>query len=387
MNGMKYCQILAISIIGLLLQAPVAHAGDGMFKPVADLRLGWYGRSRDDRDGSKDSTDTLRLRLRLGVAADFSDTLSARVRLAGRYYLGKPTHFHSEFFENIPPGSDGLGPGDSTIDELYVRYQPTEQWDIKLGRMQTKFELEGVAKKSLSRNDSPSTDITWTDGIHVRYHNWGWDSHLIVQRSVDEGPTTVRHAPLYFTENASHLTYYVGMEKKDKAATVRQAGWDITYIPEALHKDGVGTTLPNRIEDYYGVSGRLALAWPTGWRDMTFLWGGEAAFAPNTPTQAAAKLAGGGDTSGLAFETSANLLNILPDHSFGVVYMQARGGWLLSPDIKPNQQSVEGRYKWQITKKQKFEMRLRRRGDFFMQTGNPHRRWDLDYYLRYTIKL
>ena len=37
--------------------------------------------------------------------------------------------------------------GDSTIDELYLRYKPGN-WDVKVGRMQTSFELEGIAKKS-----------------------------------------------------------------------------------------------------------------------------------------------------------------------------------------------------------------------------------------------
>ncbi len=348
-----------------------------------DLRTGVFGRDRDDRDGSSDSNDELRLRLRPGVGIQFSNKVSGKVRFAGRYSTDESNDNHFEFFEAIP-ASDGLRRGDSTLDELYLRFQPSDRWDVKVGRMQTKFELEGVAKKSLSRNDSPNTDITWTDGLYGKYKAAsGWNYHVILQRSTDEGPTTVRRKPLAFTEDGSHVTYYFGLERKDKKAKIVQRGLDITYIPRSLRKDGTAT---GRIEDYYGITGRLAVQWPVGSGPTKLMWAGEAGYAPNTPTEAAIGIGGADDTSGLAFQTSINFVDIKPHHSIGLLYAHGRGGWLLSPDIGNNQHLLEGRYKWQVAKKHRIEARLRKREDYTKRTTAVRKRTGLDYYVRYTFK-
>lgn len=374
--------IRLLSTLGLAcgLLMPAAQAVE--FDPGGDLRAGFFARYRDDRDGSDDTLEDLRARIRLGLLTTFSDQVSAKVRVAGRY-ASKNNHNFSKFFQEIP-ASDGLRLGDSTVDELYVRYQPDHRWDLRLGRMQTKFELMGIPRKSLTRNDSPNTDITWTDGLFVKYHAAsGWNVYTILQRSTDDGPTTVRRKPLGFEESASHVTYYLGTEKIDKHATLVQRGFDITYIPDSLQKDG---TASGRIENYTGISGKLAAQWPLQSLADKLLVGGELAWAPKTPTEEAVKTGTSGDADGYAFQLSANLLDIRPGHSFGMVYMRSEGGWLLSADIGSNQHLLEGRYKWQINKQQKLEFRLRERDDLEKQNGAKDKRKDLDYYLRYTVK-
>lgn len=344
-----------------------------------DVRLGHFARDRDERDGTSSTSSDWRARIRLGLAWEPSETWGVKGRIAGRYSTDD-TNEHFEFFTAIP-GDEGLRPGDATFDELYVRYRPDPAWEVRLGRMQTKFELEGVAKKSLSRNDSPNTEITWTDGVHARYTGpGGWEYHGILQRSEDDGPTTVRRAPLAFTDSASHVTYYAGMEKKDKEGLFLQRAWDVTYIPEGLHPDGVGA---GATEDYLGVTGRLALQWPM--RDqMRFVWAGEAGYAPETPTKAALGLPGGGDTDGWAFQSSVNLVDFTPGHSVGVVYGQVDGGWLLSPDFGTNQELLEARYQWRFAPNQSVEARLRGRSDLDQLAGAPDKREDTDWYVRYT---
>lgn len=372
--------IFAFAAMGAL---PAQAQEEPALKFDGDVRLGAFGLERDDRDGTTSSNEDWRMRIRPGVTARMSETVSAKLRFAGRYTTDDVNDNHFEFFEAIP-ASDGLRFGDSTIDELHVRVQPDRQWTVMLGRMQTKFELEGVAKKSLSRNDSPNVDITWTDGLLLQYKTKTETSYYtILQRSTDEGPTTVRRAPLAFTEDASHVTYYVGMEKKDKKGLIAQRGWDITYIPDSLRKDG---TAASRIEDYYGIAGRLALQWPLGEGSRRFMWAGEAAYAPNTPTEAALRIGGTDDADGLAFQTSANFIDFAPGHSFGLVYGQARGGWLLSPDYPNNMTLVEGRYSWRFAKNQDIELRLRQREDYDKLTTAVRERTDTDYYVRYTIQ-
>lgn len=370
--------------LALALAAPLpAGAADpapNRFAFSADVRLGYFGREREDRDGARSDSDDWRIRIRPGVLWQLTPELSAKARIAGRYSTDDSNRNHSRFFTSIPQ-SDGLRFGDSTFDELYLRYRPSDNWDVRVGRMQTSFELEGVAKKSLSRNDSPNTDITWTDGVHVRHADAaGWNYHAILQRSEDEGPTTVRRSPLAFTRSASHITYYAGMEKKDPKGRILQLGWDLTYIPDSLRTDGSAT---GRIDDYLGITGRLALQWALA-GNMRFVWAGEAGFAPGTPTKAALRLPGSGDARGLAFQTSVNLVDFAPGHSVGLVYGQAGGGWLLSPDFGNNQELLELRYQWRLSAAQSIEARVRTRRDLDQLMDTSQRRVDDDVYVRFT---
>lgn len=375
--------LLALMAVSAIVATAVHAEETPPVEITGDLRLGLYGLERDDRDTSSSSNEDWRMRIRPGVSARFSDSVSGKLRFAGRYTTDDVNDNHFELFEAIP-SADGLRFGDATVDELYVRMQPDPRWHVMLGRMQTKFELDGVAKKSLSRNDSPNVDITWTDGLLLQYQGaTGTNYYTILQRSTDEGPTTVRRAPLAFTENGSHTTYYFGMDKKDKKGLIAQRAWDITYIPDALRKDG---TAAGRIEDYYGIAGRLALQWPMGASGMRFMWAGEAAYAPNTPTEAALRIGGTDDAGGFAFQTSANFIDFAPGHSFGLVYGEADGGWLLSPDFPNNMTLIEGRYGWRFLKDQILELRLRQREDAEQLTTAVQKRTDTDYYVRYTVK-
>ncbi|HEV8647535.1 MAG TPA: hypothetical protein VGR01_18400, partial [Burkholderiales bacterium] len=129
---------------------------------VGDVRVGYYGSQRTDRDGSEDSTDRLLGRVRAGLEWTPTDAVSARLRVAGRY----STHDNHKYFKIFTtiPDTDGLRAGDATIDQLFVSLRPGPRSEIAIGRLQTCFELAGVSGGSLDRCDSPNTDITWTDG-------------------------------------------------------------------------------------------------------------------------------------------------------------------------------------------------------------------------------
>ncbi|MBL8476126.1 MAG: hypothetical protein JNK71_08635 [Methyloversatilis sp.] len=378
MRSTLYASVLAVAL-ATPVSVGAADPAPGEFAFSGDARMGYFGREREDRNGSRSDESDWRIRIRPGVLWQVTPTLSAKARFAGRYSSDDSNDNHYEFFTSIPQ-SDGLGFGDSIIDELNLRYK-AGNWDVKVGRMQTSFELEGIAKKSLSRNDSPNTDITWTDGIHARYGDTaGWNYHVIVQRSEDDGPTTVRRSPLAFTESASHATYYFGMERKDPKGRFLQLGWDLTYIPSALRTDG---SAAGRIDDYLGIAGRMALQWSLAGA-MRFVWAGEAGYAPNRPTDAALRLSGSGDASGLAFQTSINLADFAPGHGVGFVYGQAGGGWLLSPDFGNNQELLELRYQWKLSATQSIETRVRQRRDLEQRTDAARKRVDDDVYVRFT---
>ncbi len=348
----------------------------------ADLRGGYYTLDRDDRDGSNDVTDEFRARIRLGLEAKLSDSWRAKARFAGRYSTFENDN-HFQFFTSAP-STDGLRRGDSTIDELYLAYSPDDRWQVTLGRMQTKFELAGVAKKSLDRNDSPNVDITWTDGLRVtRKGDNGWNSHFILQRNLRAGPTNVMRSPLNFSEDDSRVMAFFSLESTKPVGPVVQRAVDINYLPDALRRDGTAT---GRIEDYWGLVGRLAAQWPLGNSGTKFMLAGEAGYAPNTPTEAAMNTGTSGDTDGVAAQVTFNFIDIVPNHSFGLVYGHVESGWLLSPDFRNNNSLVEGRYQWRIDGDRSIEARLRERKDLDSIIGVQRDRTDRDFYVRYTQK-
>lgn len=370
---------LVLMVTGLALAGPSAAVE---FTLNGDVRAGFYSLHRDDRDGKEDTTDELRLRVRPGVGAKFNEQWLAQVRFAGRYSTDDRNALHFEIFNRLP-ADDGLRRGDSTLDELYVEYRPDTAWQVRLGRFQSKAELDGVAKKSLDRNDSPNADITWTDGVQVKHTSVsGWATTVIAQYNDSEGATQVRHAPLDFRDDGSRVSYFVGLENKQKAGPLVQREVDVTWLPDALHSSSVGV---GPVEDYWGLVGRLAGQWPMR-ANMKFMLAGEMGYAPNTPRRSVVKTGTSGDADGLAAQITFNFIDIVPKHSAGLVFGRAGDGWLLSPDFGPNTNLVELRYKWAIGKKQTLEARIRNREDIRQRVGSLHKREDVDFYVRCTFK-
>jgi hypothetical protein len=346
-----------------------------------DMRAGYFSSQREDRDARESDQADLRIRVRAGMGWQINDTFFAKARLATRYSsAGNTTQF--KFFHSIP-ANDGLDFGDAGFDELYLRYQPNKQWSVSAGRLQTKAQLEGVARKSLTRNDSSNTGISWADGLQVQYRSASdWVSQLILQTNRDEGSTTTRHGPLAFTEERSHISYYASLEKKQKQGLWLQRGIDISYLPKTLRQDG---TVDGRVKDYVATAGRLSMQWPLA-NGMRWVWSNELGYAFNTPTKATLRVGDSSNSDGVAWQTSINLMEIAQQHGVAVVYGHVDEGWLLSPDFVNNQELLELRYQWHITNAQTFEARLRQREDIVQRTDAAQKREDRDFYLRYTLR-
>jgi hypothetical protein len=375
---------LALACVGTLLAGRAA--GDIRLSPqldlIGDVRGGYYASFRNDRDGSEEDQDQLIARIRAGLKWAPVETLSATVRLAGRYATPN-NHPHFEFFESIPD-TDGLRSGDSTVDELFVSWTPTPSWEIAVGRLQTAFELAGVAGGSLDRSDSPNVDITWTDGAHARYRTeGGWNLHGILQRNAAEGATNVRLPPLSFEDSDSRVTYFAALESTEPYGPIVQRGLDVSYLPSSLRTEGSAQGPP---EDYLAFVGRLAAQWPAGRGDTKWLLGTELGYAPNTPSRPAVGTGTSGTTGGFAWQVQLSLLDVFPGHSFAVQHGQADPGWLISPDFRSNEILSEVRYEWKIDERQAFTLRFRRRDEMQMLTDAVRKRRDDDFFLRYTLK-
>jgi hypothetical protein len=283
------------------------------------------------------------------------------------------------------PTTDGLRLGESTLDELYVGWRPTPEIRVRVGRMQTGFELAGVPRKSLDRNDSPNTDVSWTDGVHVTVPvGEGWRHHLIIQRNGGRGATNAVRSPLDVTGSGSRATLFGSIEAEGRLGPIIQREFDVTFIPRAV---------PPSAEDagrghYTAVVIRAAVeSEPVllGGRPVVGIEGGLASGAPSR-----AVLGTGGPEDGRgdgwAFQISANLMGMRGGHSLGIVHSQAGDAWLISPDIRENNREVEGRYYWQYATWGRLDIRYRHRQDMRLRPGALERRTDRDVYVRTTIR-
>lgn len=342
--------------------------------PLTATAIDFSGDVRIGQFNKVDGAASTRLRLRAALKYQMQDNIAIEGRFAGRFSTASGEAREFRLYGSIPSGKDGLALGQSTLDKLFISIKSDSGSVTRIGRMQTNFELQGVAKKSLDRNDSPNTDISWTDGFYYkRKSDSGWTTHFIAQYNPAGGATNVRRDPLDFGDDNSRLTYFLAFEKKDKKAHVVQKGIDITFMPNSLCVDG--TTTCANIGSYYAVVGRWAAQWPMGNNGMKFLLGTEAGYAPNTQDRTT------GSADGLAYQVTFNFVDFVPHHSFGLVVGRAGDGWLISPDFSSNNNLIEGRYKWVLNKKQKIEARYRSRSVIFGAPSTSD-----DYYVRYTVK-
>lgn len=378
---MQWVSVLVVFGAGFLA-VPLSVQGEpynAEVKVIGDVRGGLFGSHTENRNASVNDERDVRARLRVGVQAPFGEQWRGTARFAGHYSDEQDdTRF------SLHKYNDSTAFGQSTLDMANVEYTPDKNWALTFGRMQTKFELEGVAKKSLDRNDSPNVDIDFTDGLQViRKMDGGWRLYGIIQHNPEQGSTNVTRRPLDYSDSSTRQTLFLAFENKQAAGAFLQRGVDLTVIPDALLVTGSAS---GPREDYYGLVGRMAMRWPEIERGMRFVWGLEAGYAPNTPPQSALKLGGDERADGTAWQTSFNLLDILPNHSIGLVLGEADAGWLISPDFRENERLAEIRYQWKISKVLSLESRVRERVELDKQTTAVQRREATDYYVRLTYK-
>jgi hypothetical protein len=325
----------------------------------------------------------LRLRLRLGAEAGLAENWLLRGRLAGRFSTEQDrTRF---WLRAWMPTRTGLEDGDATLDELFLHYTPDgTDWSLRIGRFQSKFELKGVASKSLDRNDSPNMEVTWTDGAHLQYAlTPRWRSHLLLQRNASRGSGQVARAPLTFDDSASRVTAFAALESTAPIGPVTQRVFSVTWMPSALASDGPGA---ERREDYLALTARMFAEWPIGTQGMRGGLGGEAGYAPNTPVESVVNAGAGSDAHGWAHTFSMNLFDFAPGHHIAFVYGRVDAGWLISPDFRNNDRLLEIRYQWRISPTLSVESRLRRREEVDLPDGVTRPRIDDDFYLRLSMR-
>lgn len=347
-----------------------------------DLRVGYTYTDKDDRDGSDQSESEWRGRFRAGGTFALAEKLVIGGRIASTC---STTECNPDLvFDSTLPNSSSIDDGDVTFDQLYIHAFRREKFDVAIGRLQTKFvSRAGVFSKSLDRDDSNSTNVNWTDGVHGVLHvNNEWTGHLILQKNQADGTGNIRRGPIDFNDKDSRISYFLAWENVQRLGPINQQGFDITYMPKSLMKDG---DLNGRIEDYIGVVGRFAASWPEGSVGRRLNVAGEIGYAPETPTRAAMGLPGNGDTDGLAWLVSVSAVDFRPQHSVGINYGRTDAGWLLSPQYRENEEVTEIRYMWRRSANLAIDIRARWREELEQQDNTARKREELNVFARFTL--
>ena len=360
------------------LATPAALAEETDWRFSGDIRAGYFDSERKARNDTQSDSRALRGRLRLAAERDLGDHLHFRTRFAGRY--GQHQTGHGFQLHGYATTSTGMDLGESTLDEFYLDYaDKARPWSLRLGRFQTQFALQGVASKGLDRNDSPNIDITWTDGLHYRHQLPGWRAHLVLEHNHREGPGSAVRTPLDFSEDASRVTVFAGLEATEPLGPVVQRMIGVTWMPAALASDG---TAFSRREDYITLVGRVAASWRLSEAGLRLVPGFEIGYAPNTPRATVTGSGNTGDAGGLAWQAALSLYDIAPGHNLGLVHARIDAGWLLSGDFRGNDALSEIRYQWRFTPQWSMEARYRLREEIDIPAGALRPREDRDFYIR-----
>lgn len=271
-----------------------------------------------------------------------------------------------------------------SVDEVYLHWFNTERFNLVFGRMQTKFVTRGgVFAKSLDRNNSNNVSVNWTDGIHATINpqfGYGWEAHWITEYNDKEGSSSVRRAPLNFSSDQSRLSHFIALENINPVGYIVQRGIDISYLPDSL-TDGSQVNSDRR--DYWGAVGRIASRFPIE-DSLTIQISSEAGYAPTTPSNATIDIDRNGNSSGMAWNVSASAIDIVPNHSFGLLYGETGGGWLLSPQYSNNEKQIEARWSWRVDKDFIIDARIRHREDLATLNEPSNNDNMLDYFIRAT---
>jgi hypothetical protein len=345
----------------------------------SDVRLSATYSDLKPREGEPYNEEDLLGRARIGLSRSLTDAwrIGARLSAACTSESCRPDTFFDE-------ETQGSADAAISVDEAFLHWFHSDRFNLVMGRMQTKFITKGgVFAKSMSRNDSNNTRITWTDGVHgtFRFDN-GWEPHLILQHNPEDGPAQITREPLDFEDSDSRVSAFVSITNEKPVRFLTQRAFDISYYPASLKKDGLVDD--SRLEDYWGFNARVAGRYPKRSSGRRLRFSLEGAYAPQTPTRSGVGLSGSGDTSGWAGAVTVALMDFVPKHSIGLNFAHTGAGWLLSPQYNKNEQLAEIRYVWVAHSSLTFDFRVRYRKEIDQLVTAERKREEIDAFARLT---
>ncbi len=348
---------------------------------TGDLRAALAVDIRDHRDRTDRTELVPRLRVRGGLTVLPTTWVSATARLAA-------------FFDKE---ADGVGfrlahrrtikSGDVTFDSLFLTLRPHGVLTIRIGRLQTQFEIDSVVRDSLSRNDSGGLEVTWTDGAHVEIGRPGsFRLHLIGQLNPEKGPTNGvgTRGPIEFDDEASRVTYYAALEAP-RWGPLTQLVTDVTIIPEALRPQGLGAASREPVAAF---TLKAAADFPLrdGGRALVFHPFVEAGAMLTTPREDAVGVSTSADRAGRFALVAGMDFKHLGPGDLGIQFGWIEAGYLISPDYPNNTWSIEARYKVGLVGNAVLEVRYRQRQEIGRLVNALDREANHNILARITLK-
>ena len=276
-------------------------------------------------------------------------------------------------------------PGVIAVDSAYVQFRPDDRLQVRVGRIQTVFELDSVVEDGLSRHDSGGIAVDWTDGMHIALGQpKSTRLHYIAQLNRSDRSTNGVGArgPVTFGNGASRVTHFLGLELAPKGS-VTQAMVDMTWIPEAL-ADGVQGDRDNR--DFLAFTARLAADQHVA-EGLVLHPALEIGWMPVTPQLESLGFASrSGRASGLALVAGIDI-RPLARGALGLQLARIPAGFIASPDYPANSRSAELRYSWwPIESQLKLDFRYRLRQQMLRAAESDSRRTAHNLQLRATLR-
>lgn len=361
----------------LTLLSGLSMAGEGAIAFTGDARAAIAIEQRDRADGTTETELLPALRLRPGIDVLPGSTVTFRFRLAGLFNRD----VHGLRFDADGPAD----PGVIAVDSAYVQFRPDDRLQVRVGRIQTVFELDSVVEDGLSRHDSGGIAVDWTDGMHIALGQpKSTRLHYIAQLNRSDRSTNGVGArgPVTFGNGASRVTHFLGLELAPKGS-VTQAMVDMTWIPEAL-ADGVQGDRDNR--DFLAFTARLAADQHVA-EGLVLHPALEIGWMPVTPQLESLGFASrSGRASGLALVAGIDI-RPLARGALGLQLARIPAGFIASPDYPANSRSAELRYSWwPIESQLKLDLRYRLRQQMLRAAESDSRRTAHNLQLRATLR-
>lgn len=362
-------------------------AGIGSWQFSGDARAIYSASWRDTRAGSESDGDTFGGRLRMRLLNDIDSNWRIQGRFATRYEdRGNDPNF---FIRSARQSPTSIEPGSMTLDELFVQYRSDDRrTEFRVGRLQSNFKLPLITGKSLDRNQASNIDVGWTDGFYLgRQLTEDWKATVTAQYNSRDGNGIVSRPPLEFDDSGSRISAFATLESGAEIGPIFLRALTLTWYPDALAVEG--SSSPVR-EDYTAATLKVAAGWDVGAAIGTvatrLVVAGSLGHAFNRPDNTAVGLPQSGQADGLAWQLGADLVEIFPRHTVGVVFGQADAGWLIANDYRPNDSLAEVRWSWQVTEPLRVQFRARWRREQELREGALIAQRDRDVRLRATLK-
>lgn len=387
MTSRELLFLLSSVLLLLVISPTTAHSQirinekNGL-RVTGDIRSGYIGFIGRERNGDRLSQHEFRNRTRIGLNINVTDKLTLHSRYAVRV---SSLDFHLyPGLNTTSPGNNGLLMGEGAFDQLFASIQLSDWLRLKAGRFQTSFTLDGVIKNSILRQDSPNTDISWTDGLHLTSTSpTGWTTDVIMQSHLLNRTSNVFRYPLEPDHTRIPFTFFSSIKKEFKAGVLSSLSLNVTYSPdmllvdsEANRKSYVAASIKPQFKKRFNSGRQL-------------LWGTEFAYSFNRPERSVFGFDESPHSSsgGFGFQTVLSVIDLFKNQHVGLMAAALEPSLLTSSAFWNNLMLFEVRHSTKWSSNVSTDIRLRYRSDLEKPGGGLNKRRQVYPFARITYKL